>query len=148
MSNFNFNKVILGGRLTADPELKQTTSGIPMVSFTVAVNRSYASKDQQRETDFFNVTAWRSRAEFVAKFFKKGSAICVVGAIQNRQYTDQQGQKRTFTDIVADEVMFVDSRSDNPAYSASVPTDAFAPNFADNDSAKFKEIKGDEDLPF
>ena len=147
MSNFNFNKVILGGRLTADPELKQTTSGIPMVSFTVAVNRSYASKDQQRETDFFNVTAWRSRAEFVAKFFKKGSAICIVGAIQNRQYTDQQGQKRTFTDIVADEVMFVDSRSDNPAYSSS-SNDSFAPNFADNDSAKFKEIKGDEDLPF
>ena len=148
MSNFNFNKVILGGRLTADPELKQTTSGIPMVSFTVAVNRSYASKDQQRETDFFNVTAWRSRAEFVAKFFKKGSAICVVGAIQNRQYTDQQGQKRTFTDIVADEVMFVDSRSDNPAYASSNSADTFVPNFADNDSAKFKEIKGDEDLPF
>lgn len=148
MSNFNFNKVILGGRLTADPELKQTTSGIPMVSFTVAVNRSYASKDQQRETDFFNVTAWRTRAEFVAKFFKKGSAICIVGAIQNRQYTDQQGQKRTFTDIVADEVMFVDSRGDNPAYSTSNPADTFVPNFADNDSAKFKEIKGDEDLPF
>lgn len=148
MSNFNFNKVILGGRLTADPELKQTTSGIPMVSFTIAVNRSYASKDQQRETDFFNVTAWRTRAEFVAKFFKKGSAICVVGAIQNRQYTDQQGQKRTFTDIVADEVMFVDSRSDNPAYSTSSSNDTFAPGFADNDSAKFKEIKGDEDLPF
>jgi len=148
MSNFNFNKVILGGRLTADPELKQTASGIPMVSFTVAVNRSYASKDQQRETDFFNVTAWRSRAEFVAKFFKKGSAICIVGAIQNRQYTDQQGQKRTFTDIVADEVMFVDSRSDNPAYASSNSADTFVPNFADNDSAKFKEVKGDEDLPF
>ena len=145
MSNFNFNKVILGGRLTADPELKQTTSGIPMVSFTVAVNRSYASKDQQRETDFFNVTAWRTRAEFVAKFFKKGSVICIV---QNRQYTDQQGQKRTFTDIVADEVMFVDSRGDNPAYSTSNSADAFVPNFADNDSAKFKEVKGDEDLPF
>lgn len=148
MSNFNFNKVILGGRLTADPELKQTTSGIPMVSFTVAVNRSFASKDQQRETDFFNVTAWRTRAEFVAKFFKKGSAICIVGAIQNHQYTDQQGQKRTFTDIVADEVMFVDSRGDNPAYSTSNPADTFVPNFADNDSAKFKEVKGDEDLPF
>ena len=148
MANFNLNKVILGGRITAEPELKTTQSGISVTTFTVAVNRSYASKDQQRETDFFNVTAWRTRAEFVAKFFKKGSAICIVGAIQNRQYTDQQGQKRTFTDIVADEVMFVDSRSDNPAYASSNSADTFVPNFADNDSAKFKEIKGDEDLPF
>lgn len=148
MSNFNFNKVILGGRLTADPELKQTSTGIPVVTFSVAVNRKFASKDnQQRETDFFNVTAWRATAEFVTKFFRKGSAICIVGSIQNRQYTDNQGQKRTFTDIVADEVMFVDSRGDNPA-SAYMPTDSFAPNFADNDSAKFQPVKADEDLPF
>lgn len=148
MSNFNFNKVILGGRLTADPELKQTSTGISVVTFSVAVNRKFASKDnQQRETDFFNVTAWRATAEFVTKYFRKGSAICIVGSIQNRQYTDNQGQKRTFTDVVADEVMFVDSRGDNPA-SAYMPADSFAPNFADNDSAKFQPVKADEDLPF
>lgn len=158
MSNFNFNKVILGGRLTADPELKQTTSGIPVVSFSIAVNRRFAGKDsQQREVDFFNITAWRSTAEFVARFFKKGSAICIVGSIQNRTYTDQQGQKRYVTDIVADEVQFVDSRSDNPAYGqgqGQYTPDSYAPSYssapAGNGAAapRFEEIKGDDDLPF
>ena len=148
MSNFNFNKVILGGRLTADPELKTTSTGITVVTVSMAVNRR-TSKEQQ--TDFFRVTAWRTTAEFISKYFRKGSAICVVGSLQNNSYTDQQGQKRTFTDIVADEVMFVDSRSDNPAFNGDVvPTaqPAFTPNFADNDSAKFQQVKGDDDLPF
>ena len=82
------------------------------------------------------------------KYFRKGSAICIVGSIQNRQYTDNQGQKRTFTDVVADEVMFVDSRGDNPASAFMPAGDSFAPNFADNDSAKFQPVKADEDLPF
>lgn len=149
MSNFNFNKVILGGRLTADPELKTTATGIPVVTVSMAVNRR-TSKDQQ--TDFFRVTAWRATAEFLAKYFKKGSALCVVGSIQNNSYTDQQGQKRFTTDIVADEVMFVDSRGDNPAYNGDgagmSAAPSFTPNFADNDSAKFQQVKGDEDLPF
>ena len=148
MSNFNFNKVILGGRLTADPELKTTSTGITVVTVSMAVNRR-TSKEQQ--TDFFRVTAWRTTAEFISKYFKKGSAICVVGSIQNNSYTDQQGQKRTFTDIVADEVMFVDSRSDNPASNGDAMPSAqpsFTPNFADTDSAKFQQVKGDDDLPF
>ena len=94
MANFNLNKVILGGRLTADPELKQTQSGIAVVTFRMAVNRRFASRDnasgQQPEVDFFTVTAWRSTAEFVNRFFKKGSSICVIGSIQNRSWTDQQ----------------------------------------------------------
>lgn len=148
MSNFNFNKVILGGRLTADPELKTTTSGITVVTVSMAVNRR-TSKEQQ--TDFFRVTAWRATAEFISKYFKKGSAICVVGSIQNNSYTDQQGQKRYTTDIVADEVMFVDSRNDNPAYNGDAMANtqpSFTPNFADTDSAKFQQVKGDDDLPF
>ncbi len=148
MSNFNFNKVILGGRLTADPELKTTSTGITVVTVSMAVNRR-TSKEQQ--TDFFRVTAWRTTAEFISKYFKKGSAICVVGSLQNNSYTDQQGQKRTFTDIVADEVMFVDSRSDNPASNGDAMPSAqpsFTPNFADTDSAKFQQVKGDDDLPF
>ena len=154
MSNFNFNKVILGGRLTADPELKQTTSGVAMVSFKIAVNRRYSGKDaQQQEADFFNVTAWRSTAEFVARYFKKGSAICVVGSIQNRSYTDQQGQRRIFTDIVADEVMFVDSRQDSTgSFSAPQYTpDAYsAPSFSTPAASapRFEEVKTDDDLPF
>ena len=157
MSNFNFNKVILGGRLTADPELKQTTSGVAMVSFKIAVNRRYSGKDaQQQEADFFNVTAWRSTAEFVARYFKKGSAICVVGSIQNRSYTDQQGQRRIFTDIVADEVQFVDSRGDNSGYAqgqGQYTPDSYTPSYSSAPAGgmsapRFEEIKGDDDLPF
>ena len=99
MSSLNLNKVILGGHLTADPELKQTNSGIPVISFSIAVNRRFQSKategaSAQPTVDFFNITAWRSQAEFVSRYFRKGSAICVVGSIQNRTWTDQQGQKR------------------------------------------------------
>lgn len=150
MANFNLNKVILGGRLTADPELKTTQSGISVVSFTIAVNRRYTKDSgQQSESDFFNVTAWRQTAEFVSRYFRKGSSICVVGNIQNRNWTDQDGQKHYRTDIVADEVMFVDSRSDSP-----VAPDAFgqsaAPAFSSpaGSAPKFEEIKTDDDLPF
>ena len=153
MANFNFNKVILGGRLTADPELKQTQSGIPVVSFSIAVNRRYQSKDAPQQTDFFNVTAWRATAEFVSKYFRKGSSICITGSMQNRTWTDQQGQKRYATDIVADEVMFVDSRQDS-AGSSSAPQytpDAYsAPSFSTPAASapKFEEVKTDDDLPF
>lgn len=157
MSNFNFNKVILGGRLAADPELKQTTTGVAVVSFRVAVNRRYSGKDaQQPEVDFFNVTAWRSTAEFVARYFRKGSAICVVGSIQNRSYTDQQGQKRYITDIVADEVQFVDSRSESSSFGqgqGQYTPDSYTPPYSNEPSGgssapRFEEIKGDDDLPF
>ena len=87
MANFNLNKVILGGRLTGDPELKQTQSGVSVCTFGIAVNRRFNSKDsaQQTQADFFNITAWRQSAEFVSKYFRKGSSICVVGTIQNRR---------------------------------------------------------------
>ena len=112
MANFNFNKVILGGRLTADPELKTTPSGIPVTSFTVAVNRR--SKNEDAQADFLNVTAWRQTAEFVTRYFRKGSSICVVGSIQTRSWTDQNNQKRFATEIVADEAFFVDAKSESP----------------------------------
>ncbi|MDD7676058.1 MAG: single-stranded DNA-binding protein [Eubacteriales bacterium] len=151
MANFNFNKVILGGRLTADPELKQTQSGIPVVSFSIAVNRRYQSKDAPQQTDFFNITAWRNTAEFVSKYFRKGSSICVTGSIQNRTWTDQQGQKRYATDIVADEVMFVDSRQENSGAAAQYTPDAYnTPSFSTPAASapKFEEVKTDDDLPF
>ncbi len=149
MANFNLNKVILGGRLTADPELKTTQSGISVVSFTIAVNRRY-SKDsgQQNESDFFNVTAWRQTAEFVSRYFRKGSSICIVGTIQNRNWTDQEGQKHYRTDIVADEVMFVDSRSDSPAAGDTFSHAAPAFSSPMGTAPKFEEIKTDDDLPF
>ena len=154
MANFNFNKVILGGRLTADPELKTTQSGIAVVSFSVAVNRRYTKNSaQQSETDFFNVTAWRQTAEFVSRYFRKGSSICVVGTIQNSTWTDQQGAKHYRTDIVADEVMFVDSRSESGNSFGGDDSDAFGgstPSFSTPSgiTPKFEEIKTDDDLPF
>ena len=154
MANFNFNKVILGGRLTADPELKTTQSGIAVVSFSVAVNRRYTKNSaQQNETDFFNVTAWRQTAEFVSRYFRKGSSICVVGTIQNSTWTDQQNVKHYRTDIVADEVMFVDSRSESSASFIGDEGDVFGnstPSFSTPaaNAPKFEEIKTDDDLPF
>ena len=152
MANFNLNKVILGGRMTADPELKQTPSGVSVSTFSIAVNRRFGSKDssQQPQADFFNVTAWRATAEFVSKYFRKGSSICVIGTLQNRTWTDQQGVKHYATDVIADEVTFVDSRSDS-ASSQSYQADAFsAPSFSSdaNVAPKFEELKTDDDLPF
>ena len=157
MSNLNLNKVILGGRLTADPELKQTNSGIAVVSFSIAVNRRFQPKSNesgasgQSVADFFNVTAWRGQAEFVSRYFKKGSAICIVGSIQNRTWTDQQGQKRYATDIIADEVMFVDGKNDGGSAGQFAPDSFAAPSYSTaqpNQTPKFEEIKADDDLPF
>ena len=115
MANFNLNKVILGGRLTADPVLKTTPTGISVTSFAVAVNRRFGGKNgEDAQADFFNVTAWRQTAEFITKFFRKASSICVVGSIQTRTWMDQNGQKRFATEIVADEAYFVDAKSEMP----------------------------------
>jgi len=110
MANFNFNKVIIGGRLTADPELKTTPSGISVCSFVVAVNRNYKGPDGKQVTDFLNVTAWRGTAEFITRYFRKASSICVVGSVQTRSWVTQAGEKRYATEIVADEAYFVDNR--------------------------------------
>ena len=155
MANFNFNKVILGGRLTADPELKTTPSGISVTSFTVAVNRRFGAKaGEEPQADFFNVTAWRQTAEFITRYFRKASSICVVGSIQTRTWTDQQGQKRYATEVIVDEASFVDAKGENPAgrQSSSYAPESYgsAPSFAgSNDSApKFEEMSNDDDLPF
>ena len=100
------NVAAITGRLTATPELRTTQSGISVTSFTVAVDRSYVRPNEERQTDFINVVAWRQTAEFVAKYFKKGSMIAVQGSIQTRNYEDKQGSKRTAVEIVADNVHF------------------------------------------
>ena len=140
MANFNLNKVILGGRITADPELKQTPQGVSVTSFSVAVNRR--GKDAQ--TDFINCVAWRQTAEFICKFFKKGSSICISGSVQTRTWNDQQNNKRYATEIVADEAYFVDAKAE-----ASVGSfGGDAPAFQTQDSARFEEVASDDDLPF
>lgn len=105
----SFNKTILIGNITADPELKQTQSGLSVCSFNIAVNRRVANNGEQK-TDFFTIQAWRSTAEFVSRYFKKGSPILVCGQLQTREYTDSQGNARKAVEIVADEVTFVGSK--------------------------------------
>ena len=147
MANFNINKSILGGRLTADPELKQTASGVSVCTFTVAVNRKY-SKDGQQEADFINCQAWRQTAEFICRYFKKGSSICIAGAIQIRSWTDSNNQKRYATEVVADEAYFVDGKNDaqqaEPADTGSYIPDAYKTPQQPN----FEPITANDDLPF
>lgn len=150
MANLNFNKIILGGRLTAAPELKQTQSGVPVCSFSIAVNRR-AKAGEERVADFFNVTAWRQTAEFVSKYFTKGSSIIVVGSLQNRSWTDQSGQKHYATDVVADEVSFVESRAESDAIAAgNADAEAYVPAVYTAPAAapSLEDVGTDEDLPF
>ena len=135
MSNLNLNEVILCGRLTAAPELKTTPSGVSVCSFTLAVNRKY-SKEGEQTADFISCVAWRERAEFIAKYFKKGSSLCVMGAIQTRNFTDQNGGKRYVTEVLVDDARFVDSKNDG-SQTASADT-----------AEEFMIIKDDDDLPF
>ena len=101
------NKVILVGNLTRDPELSETPSGISVCRFSIAVSRDYANADGNRETDFFNITVWRGRAENCGKYLKKGNKVAIVGSLQNRSYDDKDGNKRYVTDVVANEVEFL-----------------------------------------
>ena len=101
------NKVILVGNLTRDPELTETPNGIAVCKFSIAVSRDYSSSDGTRETDFFNITVWRGRAESCGRYLKKGSKVSVVGSLQNRSYEGQDGIKRTLTDVIANEVEFL-----------------------------------------
>ncbi len=101
------NKVYLIGNLTRDPELSETSSGIAFCRFALAVNRTYANSEGNREADYFNVIVWRTLAENCGKFLKKGSKVAVVGSLQNRSYEDKDGIKRNVTDIVASEVEFL-----------------------------------------
>ena len=154
MANLNLNKVILGGRLTSDPELKQTPSGVSVISFTIAVNRRFASRNSEQsepQADFINCTAWRQTAEFISKYFRKGSSLCVTGSIQVRKWQDNQGNNRYATEVVVDEAMFVDSRNEGGAAPASYTPDAYsAPAFSSNpaQAPNFEDHNTDDDLPF
>ena len=157
MSSLNLNKVVLCGRLTADPELKQTQSGISVVTFTLAVNRRFQSRSTDaanggQQADFISVVAWRQTAEFISKYFKKGHALCVTGSIQTRTWQDNQGQKRYATEVVVDEAMFVDSRNETGSAAGGYTPDAYAapaPSFSSPAGApNFEELKADDDLPF
>ena len=144
MANLNLNKVILCGRLTANVELKQTPNGLPVCTFALAINRKVA-KDQPQKADFIKCVAWRQTAEFISKFFEKGSSLCITGSIQTRNYKDSNGYAREATEILVDEAMFVDSRGES-GMSDGYQTPSFSSNGAVTPS--FEEHNTDDDLPF
>ena len=145
------NCAIIMGRLTADPELKTTPSGISVTSFCVAVDRKYAKQGEERQTDFIYVVAWRQTADFVTRYFRKGSMIAVQGSIQTRNYEDKTGAKRTAVEIVADSVSFCGSKADSNEGFGAQPSN-FAQNNQNADfgtnSAGFDDITDDEDDEF
>ncbi len=150
----SFNKVILVGNMTADPELKQTTSGTSVCSFSIAVNRRFGKAEQGQPTvDFINIVTWSQRAEFVSRYFKKGNPILVCGQLQTRTWTDNQGQKRYATEVIADEVSFVGgsaaTAASAPAGNTYTPEAYTTPSYnAGASSAGFEEIPSDDSLPF
>lgn len=147
------NKVILMGRLTRDPEMRQTTSGIQVCSFTIAVNRRFA-KDGAQNADFINCTAWRQQAEFICKYFHKGAMIAIVGSLQTRTWENQEGKRQYATDVVVEEVHFTGSKQESGQggggdYQMVQPTPPADNAFGDIESMGFQTIEGSEDdLPF
>ncbi len=138
------NKVILTGRLTAVPDLKTTTSGINVTTFSLAVQRNYKNADGSYGTDFINCVAWRNQADFITRFFEKGQLITVVGSLTSRNYEDKMGNKRTAIEVVVDEALFAESKKD----SMSRPAPEFkAPAEAGGNDLDFEEVSDDE-LPF
>lgn len=151
------NKVILMGRLTADPEPRSTTSGTSVTSFTLAVNRDF-KKDGQQETDFINCVAWKSTAEFICKYFQKGQQAAVDGSIQTRSYTDRDGNKRTAFEVVVENIYFAGSKKEDGqkttaqghAQSYTFPEN-FEPKQQGFDAGQYKpqwEVMKDDELPF
>ena len=150
-------KIIVMGRLTADPELRHTPSNVPVTSFSVAVNRSYVTKNGDRQTDFFNLVAWRSQAEFICKYFKKGNCILVDGRLENRDYIDKNGAKQRVSEIIVENVSFTgepkstsygnnNGQPYNNDFSNQVNSTSNA--FENMEPSSFEEIEDDDDLPF
>ena len=155
------NRVILIGRLTRDPELRYTSSNIATASFSLAVDRNFTNQNGEREADFINIVVWRKQAENCKNYLTKGSQVAIEGRIQTRSYDGQDGQKRYVTEVVADNVQFLDSKGSRDT---SVPTSAPEPtpyDFASQPEPKTTDVKNDpfadfgnnieisdDDLPF
>lgn len=145
------NCAVIMGRLVADPELRTTPNGISVTSFCVAVDRSFVKAGEERKADFINVVAWRQTADFVTRYFHKGSMIAVQGSIQTRSYEDKNGNKRTAVEIVADNVSFCGGKSEQGGgnrYEAQQPT---APSYQSGDSGSFSVLPSNDDndgMPF
>jgi single-strand DNA-binding protein len=142
------NVVCLMGRLTADPELRHTASNAAVSSFTLAVDRAYVKAGAEKQTDFINIVAWNTTAEFVTSYFHKGQLVAVNGRLQVRNYEDKDGNKRTSYEVVAENVHFAEPKRDGAA-PANRSNEGRSPSFSNVNTGDFEEISGgDDDLPF
>ncbi len=158
------NRVILMGRLTSDPELKTTPSGVSVTSFSIAVDRNYVKSGEERKADFFNIVCWRNTAEFVCRYFGKGSLIAVEGQLQSRSYQAKDGTNRYVVEVVADNVSFTGERRENaggynqggynqgynpaPSYPQEPPMQAAPASYQSGSNSDFQDMPLDDDLPF
>ena len=145
----SFNKVILIGNMVADPELKTTPTGVNVCSFRIAVGRRFVKANEPQQTDFIDIVAWRTQAEFVTKYFSKGKPILVCGSIQSRNWQDKEGNKRTTVEVIADEISFVERKSVSDSMGSGMDSGAASSYSTSYESSpKFEEISSDDDLPF
>ncbi len=161
------NRVILMGRLTAEPDYRTTQSGVSLARFTLAVDRDYSGQNNERQTDFLDIVVWRQKADFVSRYFHKGQLVAVQGSIQVSSYTDREGNKRRSWDIVADQVYFAEGKRDGASqggnydysrYDHMTPPPAqsdASPSYSEPVSAyqsgndgDFTAVDEEEDLPF
>lgn len=157
------NRVILMGRLVADPELRQTPNGVSVAAFRIAVDRNYQAKNAtEKQTDFISCVAWRQTGEFISRYFNKGRMIALEGSLQSRSYEDKQGQKRTVYEVIVDQAYFADSKPQGSSAGSSsggaIPFPTEPPQFEEPQRGKslsvgdfggFEELEADDgDLPF
>ena len=141
------NKVILMGRFTRDPELRSTPQGISTCSFSLAVDRNFVRQGEERKADFINCVAWRQTAEFISKYFRKGSMVALEGSIQTRSWDDQDGKKRYATDVVVSQVYFAESKRDSQSAMGADDSFAGADDFGSLPDP-ISPMGTDDDLPF
>jgi len=146
------NNVVMLGRLVEDPELRKTPNEISVTKFTIAVDRAFQKTGSDKQSDFFDIVAWRNTAEFISKYFKKGSMIAITGSIQTRSYEDKNGVKRKAFEIVVDQASFCGSKSESSGSGAGTGTGNGYQNppqaFSSGSDSDFEEIGSDDDLPF
>lgn len=141
------NKIYLIGNLTRDPELVETASGVQRCRFSIAVNRNYRNADGERQTDFFNCTAWRGQAETIARYTKKGNKICVIGSVEMREYEDNTGARRTAVDVIVQDFELLSPKSDdNSSFDAEEP--APRTTAAPRRKPQLQPMDDDGDIPF
>lgn len=155
------NVIAIVGRLVADPELRTTPAGHSVCSFRIACDRSYVQQGQERQADFIDIVAWRQQADFVSKYFQKGSMIAVEGSLQTRQYQDKQGSKRTAVEVVANNISFAGAKRQDvqsaPSYEqqtknhvqqAKAAQNVPQPTYTQGSMDDFAVISDNDDLPF